>query len=267
MGMGLPYSSHSKGKWDEKGLNRVHTHTHTCTLHTCQKLQKVPSSVRDHRHSPLTQKQKHTCLSTHWSSETGELNKQALFLVFVMNCWAARCNLLCCGGCLPLKKTHDVSRCLENEQKSPSIQKGRYKVITFNLPVRSTLAFTNVTVSVCCNAAYYIQAGCTRKWNSGVCIYEFICTSSKIHFIVCRWKIWSLHQTLMINIMKCFWILEEKALMRYRNTFFQHDYSWTQLFDSCVYRCRANVIWKAETTCQCCAIYYTKLSALTSSEE
>lgn len=110
-GFGGGYSSHSRGKWDEKDLNRVRT----CSTHLSKTAEGSPSSVRDHRHPTDTQADAHLRLVSRLSSETGEgVNKQ----VFVTFFWAACFGRLLCW---------DVSWCREKELKSPCVQEGQSK--------------------------------------------------------------------------------------------------------------------------------------------
>lgn len=102
------------------GTMCTHPHTHTTHLPTTTKGSQQCQRTVTHRHTHF--------LSTHWSSQTGKMNKQAFWLVFVAVCWAAKSShcLLCCYRCLSLKKSSDVSQCFKKKgKKSPCIQKGQ----------------------------------------------------------------------------------------------------------------------------------------------
>lgn len=175
---GVGYSSHSRGKWDEKDLNHVHTHIPThCTL--VKNYRRFPAVSETTGTPLLTHKQIHTFLSTHWFTEAGTKRISELScLLFVTVCWAAHFShrLLCCCGCLPLTKTQNLSQCWEKRVHvlTKVITKSLYSLL-LSAPhwfLQMRLGLCQRSIGQCC---IFLQAlGCTRKWNNGVWIYEYI---------------------------------------------------------------------------------------------
>lgn len=182
------------------GANEMRRIWSMCTHTHLSKNYRRFYTVSETTGTPLWHTNRHTYLSAHGSSETGEGNKQAPLLVFLMSCWAAHFDLLSYCGCLPLERARDVSWCLEKERMSPGAQKRSFQSHIQS----STVHHTGFYKCVQC----VLQASCSRMWNSGVCIKEYVVHPPKSALLFANDFI---IKHFMINIMKWLWMQEGKS--------------------------------------------------------